>query len=65
MYYKTRKIVPQINCMGKKRIHILIGVSKWTTKERSYSYLSRLKRWYSVNKSNKQSIYITEEGTQS
>ena len=56
-----------MNCMGEKRIHILVGTSNWTDK-RDVMHVSRLKRCYSVNKisnrSNRQSIHITEEGTQ-
>ena len=35
--------------MGEKRIHILIVTNNWTNK-REIMYVSRLKRWYSVNK---------------
>ena len=64
VYYRIRQVVPQ---RGKKRIHILIGTSNWTNKI-EIMHVSRLKRWYSVNKisnrSNRQSIHIAEEGTQ-
>ena len=43
----------------------MIGTSNWTNKK-EVMHVSRLKRCYSVNKisirSNRQSIYITEEG---
>ena len=49
MYYRIRQVVPQMSCMGKKIIHILTGTSNWTNK-REIMHVSRLERWYSVNK---------------
>ena len=55
----TTEIVPQIR---GTRIHILIGVSNWTNKG-EIMYVSRLKRWYSMNnRSNRQLIHKAEVG---
>ena len=50
MHNRIREVVPQMNCMGEKRIHILICTSNWTNKK-EVMHVSRLKRCYSVNNS--------------